>query len=439
MTRAAHTTAFAVALALALVAVSRGSAQETRASLLDEVPTAADDAARLELLMAAANPELAPLDSLWARGVHTLADLLIDLEDRTLAGVWLDWVVRHGADWPIDRGFFRPGVVGEYEEAVQRIEDTRSEADALATTRWVWPESLDRTAPGTLEVVAGNASAPLDVSIIGAGAIQGSESLDPGTYELVVSADGYEAARITREVLPGVTTVLEVDLIPVLDPAVEEEVVRSLAVVAYREGGQRVCVNGVLDRQGVVLTVLDPSVAGAALQVTTNAGTFGDVQIVERDAETAVVALRLAGAPTEPPARADAPDDDAYAWAIYREGCADVTSSRTRLAAWTPAGPVRVATSFPGDALGAPVIDRTGGVLGLVTATDLITPISRAQQLVDIVIAQAEPPPDAGGGGGVWKWIGGAGAAGVLGAVLLSDGGEPEDETGTLVIQIPGG
>jgi len=50
--------------------------------------------------------------------------------------------------------------------------------------------------------------------------------------------------------------------------------------------------------------------------------------------------------------------------------------------------------------------------------------------------AQLTPP---GGGGMPWKWIGGAGAVGVVAALLLKSGAETPPTTGEIVITIPGG
>ena len=56
--------------------------------------------------------------------------------------------------------------------------------------------------------------APARVEVMGAGPIgaSGSIPLGPGSYEINVSASGYDSVRVTREVLPGITTSLEVRL-----------------------------------------------------------------------------------------------------------------------------------------------------------------------------------------------------------------------------------
>ena len=429
-----------------LEVVGQAVAQESREELLRRSVEAVDDATRLRLLMSAADPDLAPLDSVWAGGVYTLADLLIDLDDRELASVWLRWVARYGEQWPINEIVFRRGVVGEYNQAVQTVADSRSVGDAWTTTRWQWPTSLDPTATGTLEVT-GDRSVPLTVTVQGRGVFSGSESLPPDTYILDIEAEGHESTRITREVLPGVTTTVSVDLPPLLPASVEAAVVQSLVRITYVEGGQQVCTNGVLDERGLVLTLLSGLGSAASFEVTTAQGTFSNVEVLDRDGARDLAVLDLRTGSSIPLTEATAVEDGQYVWSVHGAGCGPPTPARTRIATWTPTNPVSLTSVLPGTALGSPVVDRTGALLGLVTRPDELMPGAMARELLarairalddQLIIAQS-------GGGGPWKWIGGAGAVGALAIALLGGGDSSPSPsplpptTGDLEVTIPGG
>ena len=71
--------------------------------------------------------------------------------------------------------------------------------------------------------VASSVTAPISVEVADRGTIGTGErlTLDPGSYALRVAAEGYVGTEITREVLPGVTSVLAFDLEPVLAPEAE--------------------------------------------------------------------------------------------------------------------------------------------------------------------------------------------------------------------------
>ena len=64
---------------------------------------------------------------------------------------------------------------------------------------------------GRLQVSTATLAAPVRVFVEGVGLIGpgGTAPVAPGSYAVNVSAAGYDSVRVMREVLPGVTTVLE--------------------------------------------------------------------------------------------------------------------------------------------------------------------------------------------------------------------------------------
>ena len=91
---------------------------------------------------------------------------------------------------------------------------TRAPTDTAATTTWLWPAPDTRVRTGRLQIAGSNLAAPLRIDVRGVGPIGpgGSVPLNPGSYQISAAAAGYDSVRVMREVLPGVTTVLEFHL-----------------------------------------------------------------------------------------------------------------------------------------------------------------------------------------------------------------------------------
>jgi hypothetical protein len=86
--------------------------------------------------------------------------------------------------------------------------------DARAGTEWVWPSTDPGSGPGRLEVRPDGMPASLAATVAGYGTLGPRLSLPAGGYEIEARAPGYRPIRITREVLPGVTTLLVFTLQP---------------------------------------------------------------------------------------------------------------------------------------------------------------------------------------------------------------------------------
>lgn len=436
--------AVAVLAICAVMLAVPAAAQETRRALIDRAIADFDRTETTRLLMLAVDPDRAPPDSLWTFAVHYLAEtLLLDLDDAEAASLWLQWQVRHGASVSMNAELFRAPAVELHARVALAVERSRGPGDEWTRTTWRWPalaDRMDRRAPGTLVITGIDPNVAVQAAIAGRGPVQSGASLPPGSYELEIVAEGHEMARITREVLPGVTTVLELDPPPLLPDGVQADVAARLALIAWTEGGVRRCVDGLVDGDGVVLAVFDAPGATRTFEVTTPAGTFRRVPIVRQD-PAGLVALRIDGLSSTAASSSSGARDGQYVWSVHREGCAAPVSARSRLTQWRepPAGAVQVAPLLPAAAVGSPLVDRAGGVLGLVTAADEIMPLSLARAFASEAIARLpEARPQRRGGLGVWKWVGGAGVVGVL-AVALLGGSDSSPGGGTIVLHIPGG
>jgi S1-C subfamily serine protease len=447
MTRMLVSTGLAVALFALAVPVD---AQADRATLIEEARNEFSDSLALNLLLSATDPTRAEPDSVWGVAVLDMAQLLVSLDKAELAAVWLRWAARHGSEWSIDRSRYLPAVIDAYDAVLSSVAAQAGER-IPANTSWRWPISFDAEAEGVLEIRSVDPAVRLSVRIEGHDATPGPGpvALPPGTYELVASADGHEPATVTREVLPGVTTILDVGLAPLLSAEAEDLVSQWLVRVDRTVADRRVCGTGfIAGPDGLVLTAL--SVAGAVdgVDIVAFAGqeTHADVPVASSDPSRNVAVLRLEGETGAIP-QAPLPREDQYAWAVHYAGCSASASARTRLTEWNtrPGEPLTLATTLPTDAAGAPLVDRDGALLGIVIDPAHVIPISMVQDLLEQAREDQVALGDSGGGAPTWLWIAlGAGAA--AGAAVALGGGSsdsgtspspPSPTTGGITITFP--
>jgi hypothetical protein len=198
-------------LALVLPSVTAGSlrAQDPRDALVGRAFNEFDAQRRLQLLMGAVNPTAGPPRGAWPVGVQLLAQTLIEDKQDSLAGVWLRWAVRLSPDLQPDTVQFLPQVVTAYRSARAFVLRTRTAGDSAAPTTWLWPAQQTAERDGGIQIAS--STVPLRVEIKGVGLVApgGRVTLAPNSYEIAVSAAGRDSLRVTREVLPGVTTVVE--------------------------------------------------------------------------------------------------------------------------------------------------------------------------------------------------------------------------------------
>jgi hypothetical protein len=416
---------FAV-LATALSAAPTQVAAQDRAALIEEARNEFSDEVALNILFRVSNPQAPTTDSLWSVAVYDLAQVLIGQGEVAAAERWLRWVLRHGAAWPIDRDEYLPDVVSAYDRLRPTVTDDIL-PDPEARTTWEWPSSFEPGAQGRLSVRGTDPNA-VAVEVVGRGNMDasGSMTLAPGTYELVISANGYESARVTRDVLPGATTALTLGLPPTFTAIGSAS--QWLALVERTSGGQRACGNGFFAASdGLVLTTMATVGNATGLGVSAFGGqeTHADVPVTASDPSRNLAVLRLDGETGAMPG-GSSPADGSWAWSVYREGCSDPLAARTRVAAWSRDAdrPATLSTPLPDAAAGAPLVDRSGAVLGIVTDRNHVVPIALVEELLDQARADQVAVAGAGGGGmPTWLWIAIGGAAAAGAAVALGGGG----------------
>jgi hypothetical protein len=204
----------ALALVLLAGAAGRATAQDPREGKVARASNEFDTARRLQLLTSALDPSLAPLTGAWPIGVQLLAQTLIEEGNDSLAGVYLRWAVRLAPGLQVDTVQFLPEVASAYSSARRFVVGSGTAADSLVGTTWVWAPEGSTATRGRLQLSAPAVGAALRASVEGAGTLQpgAATELAPGSYRVSAAAPGYDSLAVTREVLPGVTTLLELRL-----------------------------------------------------------------------------------------------------------------------------------------------------------------------------------------------------------------------------------
>ena len=159
------------------------------------------------------DPRAGSPDKPWKLGVERLADVLLVLRQDSLAATWLRWASRLAPDFDVDAEDVPPAVVRAARAARTFVDSTPGDR-FVARTEFEWPSAFHADAPGTVRLASANI--PITARVGADQFLRGGESrrLSPGSYAVVVSAPGYLPTRLTVELLPGVTTVILVSLLP---------------------------------------------------------------------------------------------------------------------------------------------------------------------------------------------------------------------------------
>jgi hypothetical protein len=192
-------------------AADPASAQDPREGMVARASNEFDTARRLQLLTGALDPSLGPLTGSWPVGVQLLAQTLIEEGNDSLAGIYLRWAVRLAPGFRVDTVQFLPEVVRAHSSARRFVLGSGSGADSLVGTSWTWAAEGSAATNGRLQVAAPSVGPGLRASVEGAVPLQPGTAaeLAPGSYRVSAFAPGYDSLTVTREVLPGVTTLLE--------------------------------------------------------------------------------------------------------------------------------------------------------------------------------------------------------------------------------------
>jgi hypothetical protein len=205
----------AALLALFLTMPSLADAQTGRRALESgrERYLLADYRGALPLLSTGLDPGAGSIDSLWTTSVERLADLLLVLRRDSLAATWLRWAMRVAPGFWVNEDAVPPAVLRAARGAQAFVDSTPSDP-FVAAVRFDWPRTALAADQGMVRLAA--AAIPITARIGANQFLRGGEirRLEPGSYDVVVSAPGYLPTRLTVEVLPGVTSVIAVSLLP---------------------------------------------------------------------------------------------------------------------------------------------------------------------------------------------------------------------------------
>lgn len=202
-------------LLILVLATGQAPAQTGRRALAaaSERYLLADYHRAMPLLVRGLDPKAGPLDGPWVQGVERLADVLLVLRQDSLAETWLRWAARLDPDFDVDADVVPPAVV-RAATAARAFVDATPHDRVVAQTTFEWPAVIRSEALGSVRLAAANV--PITARVGPDQFLRGGEArrLPTGSYDVVASAPGYLPTRLTVEVLPGVTTVVAVSLLP---------------------------------------------------------------------------------------------------------------------------------------------------------------------------------------------------------------------------------
>jgi hypothetical protein len=217
-TRAGGRRAVAMLLLIGASAAGPLGAQIQRDSLVTKAFDEFDTGRRLQLLRAALDPSRGPLTGSWATGVQLLGQTLLEERQDSLAVTWLRWAARSSPDLQPDTVQFLPSATAALRGAQDFVRRTHTPGDSLTNTSWTWPAGDNTERLGKLRVSAPGLAVPLTAAAVRVGPLTPNQAteLAPGSYEIRAAAAGYDSLVVTREVLPAVTTVVELRPRPLL-------------------------------------------------------------------------------------------------------------------------------------------------------------------------------------------------------------------------------
>jgi hypothetical protein len=375
-----------VVLALLLTAGARAQAQNTRPALLQQATAAYDNfetARALDLARAALDPALGAPDSVWVRSLHLLAQVLFENGNEPDARTWARWGMRTNPGMRIDSVNFLAGVVGILRQARVDV-GGRTASDELTRMVWQWPARGSNVTTGLLRLDPSPMSDTLNVSISSAGTpvtrlIAGAGlNLAPGSYEIQVSARNFLPARITREVLPGVSLTLSFSLTPAavlsgtITDAARQNVYRSTGALSISRFGAPApaCAAGVVTGGRFFLTSYTAIRGGDNLTLSIGgAPVTGDLRVAAYDVASNLAVLHLPTARTDSVAIAAQVIDGQAVWGVGLAQCRTLSDSRSTVDEWTqrPLGALRLGDAVTQGVPGVPVVDFQGRLTGLWT------------------------------------------------------------------------
>lgn len=348
----------------------------------------------LTLLRVALNPAEGPQDSAWARGVELLGQILSEAGDTAQARVWFRWAFRLARNIPIDTVNFLADVFQAMRAA--RAAVTTSPGDAVSRTTWLWAAPGAAPGQGRLQVTAPRMTAAVNALVPGAGVVQSGQTVavPAATHVIQAAAEGYLTTQLTREVLPGVTTVIEFNLLPVSAGVLAANVrtaafARLVPVTVRRFQSDSTCTTGVLvGGAGLVLTSY-AAIRGAE-RVSAMVGgrrVSDEVRVLAWDAARNLAVLQLPGAAADTIPVASQVGPGQFVWALGFPNCSTPLDTRARTgASVTPT--LELADSLRDAERIGPLINSDGQLVGVVTAARTGAPLAAVQAILSTARGQ---------------------------------------------------
>lgn len=348
----------------------------------------------LGLLKVAVNPAVGPTDSVWAAGIQLLSQMLIEEGQDSLSSVWMRWAVRTSPDMRVDRVTYLPEVVDAYESA-RRMIGAGEPGDDVTETSWEWQAGISEEM-GELRFASTGMTAPLAIEIEGIGPV-GTGSplrLRPSSYTVRASAEGYLDTEVTREVLPGIATVVNLNLLSVIAATIPDSVIAEEAEASAlthlgrlrvtRYGSEPGCGAGVfVGSDGLFLTTYSAIRGAESLEIQLSDGTeiSDGVSVASYDTD-GVAVLQLPRSVGDSLIVSSGPDSNQYVWALGYPDCGSATVSASRVAS-RPAGMLRLSDSLSFGGQGGPLVNQLGSVVGFATGGFTAMPADAAQASLD--------------------------------------------------------
>jgi len=376
---------------------SVAAAQQSRGELLRAAQSAYDDFAperALDLLKAAENPALGPTDTAWVRGIHLLTQILVEGNNQDLARTWARWAARIRPDMAIDTVNFLAGAVTTLREA-RTATRALTAGDEVTRTSWRWLARGSADTRGRIVAEASNMTTTVATRVVGGALIPAGVglSLPPGSYEIEAAAPGYPPARLTREVLPGVTTVLTFSLTSaavasdvIAEPVRQRAIANAAAFSVKRFGVAPSCIAGAfVSNDGLFLTSYQ-AIRGVESVAGPTPNSVVDLRIAAYDVDANIALLKIPGSHNDSSPVATTIVDGQTAWAIGYSDCRTATDSRVRVSEWTdrPRGALQLSDAPTTAIPGSPMIDVSGKLTGIWTGATTAIPAARAAAMIDV-------------------------------------------------------
>ncbi|HXV85489.1 MAG TPA: serine protease, partial [Gemmatimonadales bacterium] len=377
MTSRVLTGLISLAMVSTLISSPVAQAQQTRDERLRAGFQAYDDldpARAQTLLRGALNPAEGPQDSLWQRGVQLLAQMLVEEDRGAEAQTWLRWGFRLAPTMVIDTVTFLPDVVTA-ARAARTAAGAPGAGDAVTRTSWEWTAPGVPAGQGRIRVLAPNVGSPVNALVQGGVVLQsgGQTAVAAGTYSVQAAAENFLPAQVTREVLPGITTVLQFDLVS----AAAANIAENVRAAAFRQlvplnvqrfQTQPACGTGAyVSRDGLVITSYQAIRGAEAIEARTGPDRTvrDELRVAAWDVANNLAVLVLPVSRTDSLPLATQPPASGFVWALGLRGCSTAADIRTRVAAQPVGARLDVADSLnPGDNAG-PVIDGQGRLVAV--------------------------------------------------------------------------